>query len=409
MIVLPLGHVTGLRNTLAILTIVATLSIHGTAAIAALPARKTLLAFTIWALLSLFWSVDTGASWSKLRSDWLLPVAGYVAAYLYCREPQRLRQVVVGALTGLVLLAVVSLFAWLPAGVYDSWISEEAVALIARPMPLWYPGVGDASMIALLCLGPGLALLAHAAWRRSVWPWAVAIAFVLVILIAQNRNSIVVAPLCLLAFFWVRRRALSEGAIAGEPAPGISGRWVALLVLAAMVASAAILEVSSHARLSATQRGAPPWGEAAIEMALRDPRPQIWQEYARLGSQNALLGVGFGRTLASEAYHTREDTVLTTIDLAARSHAHNVFVNIWLQLGWIGLALYVSIWVAMVAELRARWRPTPQAALWMAGWVALALGALMRELTDDFLVFGTASAFWCLSGALLAQAGSRSR
>lgn len=396
LVVLPLGHVTGLRNTLAVLTIVATLAVTGLAPLRALPARYALLAFAAWATLSVAWSVDAGASFSKLRSDLYLPLGIYAAAFAYGRDPARHALLRGASLAGILVLAALSVMAWLPALAVDTWLPEENFGVIARPLPAWYPGVGDASMYAVLCLGPFLAWASLARAWRSPWTLVTAAALLVILLASENRNSLIVVALALLVF-------LALGGATPRARQAISRRGLLFIAVVCLASAGLATEVASRQRLVLAGEAPPSWGASAIELARRDPRPRMWHEYLHLGRAHALTGVGFGRTVPSEAYHTRADATLSSLDAAARSHAHNLFLNVWLQLGLVGLALLSWVMVALARALRhpPHGDSTPRPLV--AGLAVLLVATLLRELSDDLLVFAMAAAFWCFAGLLFSH------
>ena len=396
LIVLPLGHVTGLRNTVAVVTIGATLALSALAPLRRLPARNALLAFTLWATLSVLWSADPATTWARLRSDLYIPLLGYAAAFVYCRSTARHRQLTTAMVIGLFALAALSMVAFLPPGLLEGGIAQEHFAVIDRPLPPWYPGVGDASMYATLCLGPLLAWLSLRSGWRAASTIVTGIALLVILWVSENRNSLVVVPLTLIAYFLLRGIPLRHAAP--------RARRVALAIAALCLAGAALtMEEVSRARLELVGQVPPAWGHSALLLFARDTRPLMWQEYVRLGRSHSVAGVGYGRTLPSEAYRTRDNEQLQRLDPAAHSHAHNGFINVWLELGFVGLGLLCWVLLALVRAAARMARADPALAPLAAGLYALFLATLLRELSDDFLVYAMATTFWCFAGMLFGR------
>jgi O-antigen ligase len=128
-----------------------------------------------------------------------------------------------------------------------------------------------------------------------------------------------------------------------------------------------------------------------------DPRLRIWDEALRRIGEAPWVGRGFGRgTLRSPEGAPRDG-----IQDPSQWHAHNLFLNVMLSLGAVGLALFIWTWAAMARELaRALRSPAP----WRWGAVlgiTLLAGFTLKNFTDDFFVRHVALLGWSLAGALL--------
>ena len=104
---LPLAHLTGAHNTLAVLVITLSLLRTRAAGLAEIPALAWLIGFTALASLSLAWSPLPAVSGGKLRSDLLLPLFGYVAAFCWAGVGGA-QPIFLGLAAGLLLLALCS-------------------------------------------------------------------------------------------------------------------------------------------------------------------------------------------------------------------------------------------------------------------------------------------------------------
>jgi len=144
---------------------------------------------------------------------------------------------------------------------------------------------------------------------------------------------------------------------------------------------------------------------AALEMIGKDTRPAIWSAYLELAKQHPWLGVGFGRALPSRTYHLDENAEFRQIDVHAPTHAHNLLLGLTLEVGLIGLAVWLYLHVALLrlAIQHARPRGNREKA-WAAAVVALVLSMLVKNSTNDLMVFGNALLFWSLLGAMLGLA-----
>lgn len=76
------------------------------------------------------------------------------------------------------------------------------------------------------------------------------------------------------------------------------------------------------------------------------------------------------------------------------THAHNVFIDIWLQTGIVGLVL-LCVFIAVL--LYWFWRRVPDSAAAVSG-VVLVLAPFVRDLTDESWNGANAQLWWLLLG-----------
>jgi len=167
--------------------------------------------------------------------------------------------------------------------------------------------------------------------------------------------------------------------------------FVMLLAIVTLFADAA--------REKAATAGA---GTSIAEAIEDDPRIALWEHAVTRVRERPWTGFGFGRAiLAPELTDEMHDPLL--------SHAHNVFISQSLQLGIVGLALFVAILGMLLARYASFYRSTDDT-LALVGLLGLALivGFVVKNLTDDFLFRSNAKEFWALN-ALLIGYGMRLR
>ena len=398
---LPLGHVTGLHNTLAVLTIAVTLMVTGGRGLLSTPALGWLIALLGFAALSLTWSPLPDVSGSKFRSDLLLPILGYFAAFQWSRRGGS-RAMLLGFAVGLALLAVFSLIDLAPADVVANWPLLDAPDQTGHRMAHWYPGVGDASGDVVLVLGPLLVWRYLAGHWRDATSSLLALCAVLVVLVSKNRDAVLLLPLgvALFALLWSARRVPSTGG--SDPARVTARRWAIYpaLVVAVLIAGLLVIELVSQRRLEEA-RIMVPFGHATRYLMALDPRPHMWAEYLHLGSAHPWLGVGFGRTVPASVYDVAHDPVMLADHASGFEHAHNLFLNIWLQLGGLGLALLLLVLAVLVRHAVRLLGRGQIASLCAAGALTLVATTVLRNSLDDFLIYSMASAFWIGVGLLL--------
>jgi O-antigen ligase len=96
---------------------------------------------------------------------------------------------------------------------------------------------------------------------------------------------------------------------------------------------------------------------------------------------------------------------LLKFEPVALTHAHNLFLNTWLQTGVIGVALQIVLFAALIARF---WQ-LRRVNLWLCtAGVALVVGMITKNITDDFMWQTTMLAFWSFAGLMLG-CGERQR
>ena len=412
MTILPIGHITGLRNTLSTLVVVATLIRFGKSSWRGLPALWWGVALLAWCAASILWSVVPDVSFGKWRTDLLLPLLAYSAAFGYVKTTGRIDIIIGGTITGIGCLALLSLPAILPNAIallITAGLPTEAFTNVPTPLPIWYPGVGDASMAASLAAA-GI-LFANRLSRtnpRGRWPVSTVAAwsFVLVIVVASNnRNAAIAIPLIIVFATWLDRKRRTSNA--EDRSVSISWRRVAVgcLVAVGLVGFLAILESGARQRLQVSGVHIADDQSALVTLTEHDTRPMIWAYYGKLAMRAPLVGVGFGRTVPGLTYHTQDDKKLALVEFNAYIHAHNLLLNWWLQTGVVGVSLLAAFVAAIVIRTwRAGNENGPRCRVAAITVVALVGIMLVRNMTDDFLIYGMATMFWVLVGAFAAVA-----
>jgi O-antigen ligase len=220
-----------------------------------------------------------------------------------------------------------------------------------------------------------------------------------VVVVSNNRNAAVAIPLVVLCAVVIdRRRARDTPSRSNRPR-------VVLIALALVVAAAglvAMLESGARERLRVIGEPVGDGQSALLVLTERDTRPMIWAYYTKLAIRSPIVGVGFGRTVPGIHYHTQDDRDLARVEFNAYIHAHNLFLNWWLQTGVVGVALLVWVLASVTIEARriARDGSIPLARTALVSLYALIALMVIRDATDDLLVFGMATLFWTLLGAL---------
>lgn len=364
---IPLAHTTGLRNLLAGLLTV--LALSWCASHKRYPGPTPLLfSWLALALVSAVWSLNAQVTQSEFLVSALLPVGCCWAAWLWIRDEARVTGMNLALLAG--LLAILALRLAVLAADF------QAVAPVQALYDTYWPGRGVASTLSILALS----LAVWSFCRRS--PWLGGATLILALTVgAQNWNRM----------FWLAALA------AGLPAfllAGKGGRRKWLCAITGLVVAVGGLAYSLRLKFPLLT-----WPEIAHQTLAKDERWAMWKQWAGVIAEKPLLGHGFGHKLVQQAGTGLLDGWVW--DLA---HAHNVLGNILVQLGLVGLAVYLSIiGYFLTAFVRALDRPAARPAA-IAG-ISLIIGMLAKNMTDDFMQHASLVLFWTLIGMYSSLAG----
>lgn len=333
----------------------------------------TLGAWALIAVASLAWSVQPAYTLGELRPEVAYGVLAFAVFLLASRDTTRWPTWWKALLVGALLMLVAHLLQRLlpfrlsrhafmgQAGLWSTHLVLIAPLLLVLGWPAPW---GAARSTALQ--GAALLLLFGAAWataNRVVW-LALGVQVALAV-------------------------ALSGAVFAADRER--HRRLRAMLLVAALVVAAGFV-VSMKDRIAFASPGASLG--ASIE---RDSRPRIWAAAWEYYLEAPWLGHGFGREILGPELKGMTPRALKHPPVL---HAHNVFIDMALQLGAVGLAAFVALLAALARQYRAFLRDSRVAPLGILGLMMLA-GFIVKNLTDDFLHRHNALVFWALNGMLI--------
>lgn len=368
---LPFAHTTALRNLLAGLLTLLVLSWSIGRQSWPGPSRL-LFAWLGVALLSVAWSIDPLLSASEFAAGALLPMGCCWAAWTWLNDEGRARWMTLAMLAG--LIAILSLrIAVLVA-------DFQATAPIQGLYDIYWPGRGVASTISIFALS--MAVLAFYGNQRRL---GIAILVIALAVGAQNWNRM----------FWLAAlmTAVPAFVLAGRPGPL---RWLWVCIGLALVVSG--LAYSLWLKFPELT-----WIEIVLRTFSDDVRWDMWQQWAGVIGDRPLLGYGFGQKLVQQAGSGQLEPWVWEL-----AHVHNVLGNILVQLGLLGIVVYLAMLGRFLRGFgRALRQPASRPAA-VAG-ISLITGMLAKNMTDDFMQYAALILFWILLGmyARLAGVGRR--
>jgi O-antigen ligase len=392
MFVAMFAHMTALENmALGLVGI-------GTLAAACSPDRPSplrwpllwpIVAWSAWALASVAWSPFPRDSMHAWLDEVLYPLVSFFAFWLVGTRTERPERIVLINWVACVLLAAGSLYYWgrlLPP-------TDPADVLLH-----YYNRVGHTSTLVIFSMTLFTGLMMNRRW----WPFGLS-GLVLALLIGLATLN---------RFFWPAAGVTLV--IAAYPLYRKHLLLAAVCVVVICVAAVGTLEMSVRMRLGhnmpkpaareVTVGGDKvfvPQALAGIGDAMSsDTRPKLWAFYGKEGEANTWTGVGFGKPLPGRVFQAEIPPTLLEREPQALTHAHNLFLNTWLETGIVGVVLEIALLLALIGRF---WRLRHGVPWVSAAGMALVGGMIAKNFTDDFMWQTTALAFWCFSGFLLGR------
>ena len=334
-------------------------------------------AYFAWQLASALWSVHPEYTYGEIRGELVWNTLTILIFYVAAGVPLAWTGLVATALGGLGVSALVSV----------------AVALGVRwNGTAWYGGIGFFSTY-LVCVTPLTLWLAGRAapgWRGA--PIAAFALLALTFVAARSTDNRMVWIALATQFAVAATLAAMRWRSALMRAPW---RWAAALVALAIALGALFVD-AAHEK---ARKDFPPRTTIAQTFE-NDPRLRLWEATRELIAERPLAGHGLGRSIVA-------DELMAKLDDVRLLHAHNMFVSQWLQTGTIGVVLLVAMLAALVARYLSfyRFADDKVAFLGLVG-VALVVGFVVKNLTDDFLYRAAAREFFALN-AMIVGCGMR--
>lgn len=383
------GHMTGIVNVALVVLAIGTLGAAFSAdrpSVLRWPMMLPVLAWAAWTAGAVAWSAWPKVSLHAWFDEVLYPSVAFWAFWLMGTRVQRPAYLALVNWVACLLLAIMSTLNW---------------GHLQPPTPMTFPlhyynRVGHTSTLAIFAIPLFAGLMLGWRWRLTGALGVVACLFIGLATLNRFFWPAVAVTLLIALFPLYRKRVL----------------LALVLVLAVAAAGVGTLELSARLRFG---HDAPPPTQHVVvvdghtfyvpaslsgidDTLSSDTRPKLWAFYCAVGESHTWTGIGFGKPLPGMAYRSQMPASLLNLEPQAPTHAHNLFLNTWLQTGLIGVVLQSLLLLCLVLRF---WR-LRSAAPWVCGaGIALVAGMIAKNFTDDFMWQTTMLAFWSFAGLLL--------
>jgi len=380
--ILPLAHVPALRNLLSLAAgILITALLMRERRMPPLPAFP-MAAWIALGTASALWSADPAATLHGVLYDMLLPAGVFLAAWRVAANDRAFDRVRWAAALGVLCLAAMVALVLATGRPVSTFMPDDA----GLSRIYYWPGVGVATTFAALILPFALFAL-FSSCRAERYAGAVVLASVTAVaVVSWNRivwPTLLLSCAAFIAWLW-------------PVLPAVARRIAAGVLCVAAVAAWGAFDYASR--------------ERQLELG-SDLRLQAWREWSGIALEKPLLGHGLGRSLLRGEGERGVSQELSQRSPFYLSHGHNLLLDVAVQLGVLGLAIYLAL---LGALLREYWRLGGAGArgrLRLLGATAFSLLVAMiaKNSTDDFMDQAVAIAFWGYAGVLLGRLDANSR
>jgi O-antigen ligase len=379
LIVSPLGTVPGLRTTLLV--------ISGLAGIWLCWQERENWDFPLWPLIGWIAFLLISAAWSwnpsgTLRSvlmEVIFPVGGMLAIAVLTRRGWGrpfwiaiLLGPIVIAISGIILIAVGGWRALFDQALRAGWVVA-------------YPGVGVATTIAVMALPFCMAGVLHGERQIRRFAQLSLLSIAVIAFLSQNR-AIWPVVACVAGFqLWFQFRR--SGGIK------IRQKIVSLVILFSLLLAGWVYTLNTR-----------DVGDAAAKETVgaisRDVRWAAWAVWIDKGLENPILGFGYGKRNIPSALEAPVSEKLKKIGYGVAGHGHNFLLNLWLQTGFLGLALFLGAMISIIRYLLMS-RTSGEGVAGAAIGIGVMVAFMAKNMTDDFYGHAIAIYLWLLLGVAI--------
>lgn len=299
-----------------------------------------LIVYFSWAVISLFWAPSPEISWLAIRGDILIPCIALIASFHVSR-----------------IYGDAGRFGFFLAGIWGGFLVGSILSC-SYFGPEWIPkmfdSVGYYSTYVFMLAGISLPFLDK--YRRPFF-------YLLVIgllFLTQQRVAWVVFPVVVISDLLLHARHK------------IDRKKILLVLLMVFGFSFFMMKVAQSGK-SADGFNPEVKANGVIEHLVKNERLNAWQQWIARGMESPLIGTGFGRDNVKAHFAQGAEWPDSLLH-----HGHNVLLNNFLQLGIVGMFLFVLANAQLLSVLLRQKR-----ALATAG-ALIVMFFLLRNMFDDF-------------------------
>lgn len=331
----------------------------------------------LWLPVTIWRSTNSSLSW-EIAGYLYLALVGFVALIHWPpwrKHPEWLALLLITLGVGLAVVGPEA-FSVNPDKMLDAYQTEEFSlvdpTLVGETIN---PNILGSALALILPLGLALAL--HWSWARRRWLplllWAPILIMGNGLLLSQSRSSWLALGVAGLLLFWWLLTSLTTTATGSAGKPSRWRRIVALLVVVGLLAALALLW-----RTGVVDTWVTPELQQSTQISLTR-RMDIWRLSLELVGRNPLTGIGLGNYEA--AFTVAFPTLPLIQGQIAPPHAHQIFLQLALDLGLPGLLAHLGFVALLFSKLLRRLhQPSSGRQALAAQGVAIGVGSALAAM-----------------------------
>jgi O-antigen ligase len=366
LLVLPMPHSVSLRLTFLALLFVASVLYARQHNSYAFPLKAPIFIWSGLALLSLTWAVDPLYSFGEIKNEIFYPLLALFAFHAGTRTEAQWKTWMAAVFAAAVVLTLSAFLVW--------YRGDNISAA-----PYVYPGVGSYTTFVITVF-PYLVVMLLALrtnWLLRVAAWLSVPLIIVAVFLTNNRSfwlALAGSMLVLLTLLAWRVASVKRR------------RFLVVAIATVVVSGIALIETFARRQVSLAS----------------DLRPDLWAIVWERLMHDPWTGYGFGLRSLHYAYPD-----LTQIN-PIYWHPHNLALSYGTQMGMFGIAVLALLFAWIVRDLWRLYRAADEKiARAGAAGIAMAVGVLIKNMTDIFFYRENSLLFWSLLGITLGYAAFR--
>lgn len=344
-----------------------------------LPLKVPIFAWAGLACTSLLWTVNFDATLKEIRHEILFAIIAFFSFFILTRSKRELIFFVSAIAISSAVMSGLALCSWLPNHIWDPNGRQGGVGTYSTHTLLVLSWLTlaliiinkNGSRLAFIALIACTITTSYLTLSRMFWP-------ALIIQISAFA----------LFLLWGQRKQLSIRTILGIKLGVII---IITVLLWGLINS---FDKKTHIQIDSLAD--------AYDIMEYDPRLALWQQAHEYIQKRPLLGMGLGREIATKTPEQLDPATQKDAWPSNLGHAHNTFINYAVQLGIIGVIALTFLFGSLIwTFFKHSQDPDRDIRMLAICMLALILGFIAKNMTDDFFRRDLSLLFWASMGMSL--------